>query len=469
MKTKFLMKILCICLLGCCLFGCSSRDDDKTVDPPDTILPDDDDDEDDDDKIVVLDGEQLSSDRMEDTSGDQISILGWYGIPSGAGTRELYQDMRLAGFTHNFPTATSASLNETAVLADLNLAQAVGMKALVYAEMMNSSHPASFIKKLKEHPANGGYIVRDEPSNREFAQLRQQVQSIQAQDSEHPCYINLFSYGGAGEAYGINSADEFLESYLRPFIRDVPVPMISFDDYPVFDDQDGRHTIAPRTGGRTADGKPGNYGWYGALELYAQETKRVGKPLWAFALATAHPMGTLNHPIPTMDDLRLQVYSNLAYGAQCIQYFTYWTPPGGFHDGPVDKDGQKTATYATVQEMNREIIALSPVFLNAKMVWAAHTGEVPDALCTELKKEQLPDIIQSLDITEGKGALVSLLEKGNDHFLVIVNHDIVSDIKVQIKGAPALRRVRKDGLIVIPDYSKVWTVPPGDVLIYFWK
>jgi hypothetical protein len=451
MKTKFFIQCLCICLLGWYLSGCSR--DDKTVvpDPPATEDPDD---------PAAEDTEQLSTDRIDDVSGEQIPILGWYGIPSGSGTRALYQEMRLAGFTHNFPTETGESFIEGKVLEELNLAYSVGMKTLIYADMMN--HPASFVKMLKEHPANGGYIVRDEPSNREFSELAATVAKIQALDNEHPCYINLFSYGGAGETYGIDSPDKFLDHYLRPFIRDVPVPMISFDDYPIRY-ENGKRTI--RAGGRTPDGGPGSYGWYGALELFAEETRQAGKPLWAFALATEHGP----FPLPTIDDLRLQVYSNLAYGAQCIQYFTYWTPPNElFITAPIDRNGQKTGTYDVVQAMNKEIIALSPVFLNAQVAWTAHTGEIPDVLCSELKKAQLPEVIQSLDITGGKGALVSLLEKGKDRFLVIVNHDINSDIQVQVVGLTALRRVRKDGAIVIPD-NRTWTVTPGDALIYFWK
>jgi hypothetical protein len=427
--------------------------DDKTVDPDDSPPA-----EEPGPPAEDPDAEQLSTDRIDDTSGEQIPILGWYGIPSGSGTRALYQEMRLAGFTHNFPTETGNSFIEGSVLNELNLAQSVGMKTLIYADMMD--HPTAFVNQLKAHPANGGYIVRDEPSARDFPALAATVRKIQALDSEHPCYINLFSYGASGETLGISDGSQFLESYLRAFIRDVPVPMISFDDYPIRY-EDGKRTI--RSGGRTPEGGPGGYGWYGALELFAAETRAADKPLWAFALATAHGP----FPVPTIDDLRLQVYSNLAYGVQCIQYFTYWTP-AGYITGPLDRDGQKTETYSVVQAMNKEIIALSPVFLNAKVAWTAHTGEIPDVLCSELKKEQLPEVIQSLNITGGKGALVSLLEKGKDRFLVIVNHDINSDIQVQVIGLTALRRVRKDGSIVIPNH-KTWTVTPGDALIYFWK
>ena len=39
-------------------------------------------------------------------------------------------------------------------------------------------------------------------------------------------------------------------------------------------------------------------------------------------MATKH----WKYPHPTLATLRLQMFSDLAYGAQGLQYFTYWTP-----------------------------------------------------------------------------------------------------------------------------------------------
>jgi hypothetical protein len=156
------------------------------------------------------------------------------------------------------------------------------------------------------------------------------------------------------------------------------------------------------------------------------------------------------------------MYSNLAYGAQGLNYYTYWN--GGTQ--PPVADGVKTPTYYVVQEMNREIKTLSKVFLNAKVVLLGHTGTTP-AGCPALATAQLPAVIKSIE-TSGGDALVSVLEKGNDHFLVVVNRDINVNLQVKVEGTAALRRVRKDGSIVIAD-SRTHTVTPGDVLIFFWK
>src|SRR5437868_3488260 len=89
------------------------------------------------------------------------------------------------------------------------------------------------------------------------------------------------------------------------------------------------------------------------------------RPLQAttFALTVAHGP----YPIPTIEQLRVQVFSDLAYGAQGIQYFTYWTSKSdtwNFHEAPIDVSGKRTAVYDRVKQMNAEIRALSPVFLH---------------------------------------------------------------------------------------------------------
>ncbi|MDR2627839.1 MAG: hypothetical protein LBC40_07385 [Dysgonamonadaceae bacterium] len=83
-----------------------------------------------------------------------------------------------------------------------------------------------------------------------------------------------------------------------------------------------------------------------------------------------------SYPVATLEDIRLQVYGNLAYGVQGIQYFNWMNVNPEFKTPPVEfTTGEKTAVYAYVQQVNREIKALSPVFLEASVVWVRHTGE----------------------------------------------------------------------------------------------
>ena len=96
------------------------------------------------------------------------------------------------------------------------------------------------------------------------------------------------------------------------------------------------------------------------------------------ALATAHSTSHYHYPVPTIGHLRLQMYADLAYGAQCLQYFTYWTPVGtrwDFHAAPLNADGTKNETYCLIRDFNKEIQARADVFLGCEVRKVSHVGE----------------------------------------------------------------------------------------------
>lgn len=414
--------------------------------------------------------EQPSTDRLSDISGRQIDILGWWGIRADS-PAAIHQDMAAAGFTVNMAVDLIKDLQP--VFADgtehffrlLDATSAVNMKVLISDGVFDYLSEAD-INRLKSHPALFGYYLLDEPRYQsEFPNLTARVNRVQAIDRVHPSYINLAPCLYCADATPDKWAPElscgpaFPEpspcvQFVQRFIRDVPVQILSFDMYPIW-----QNTVTKK--------RELQVRWYYSLEVMSSEARKAGKPLWAFALSTAHRNFEFPYPLPARSDIRLQVYSDLAYGAQCIQYFTYSHVASDGWQAPTGPNGEKLNTWHILKEMNGEIKALSPVFLNATVEWTAHTGEIP-AGCTALDKSKLPPVFRSLNITGGKGALVSLMKKGADNFLVIVNHDINEDINVQAAGNSALRRVKKDGTVVIAD-SRIHTVTPGDILIYFWK
>ncbi|MDR0574030.1 MAG: hypothetical protein LBG96_08395 [Tannerella sp.] len=393
----------------------------------------------------------------EDFAGgldQQIPVLGWHGLPaSGEYAGEVYyREMADAGFTINLPLGGWSDSEAETYFTLLDRAQSVGIKIMINWEVVNFFTPGE-MTRLKDHPAVAGYTIRDEPSAGDFENLAAIVRKIQAIDTVHPCYINLFPNYASEQALGVSGPNAY-RRHVRKFIDEVPVPMVSFDHYCILADKDKNRSIRPE--------------YYENLEIIADESRKAGKPFWAFALSTAH----WDYPVPTLSDLRLQVYSDLAYGAQCIQYFTWLDPccdpmwgEGADDNAPIRIDGSKSSIYYTVQSMNREIKALSKVFLNSKALWTAHTGSVPKG-CKNLDTALLPKQVKSLEISD-PGALVSMLERGKDLFVVIVNHDVNSDVTVRVKGGAGLRMVSKVGKII--DVIEEQTLSPGDVTILFAK
>jgi hypothetical protein len=402
---------------------------------------------------------------------DRIPVLAWGGVSPKHSTADHFRTLEEAGFTHNLTSHyPSVELLETA----MNAAGEAGIK--VIADIITReghTHGTAEItddavKRLWNHPALAGWYIGDEPGRAQFPEYADRIADLQAVyypqarmlADEHFCYANLLPNYAGPKALGTPTYRE----HVRTFLEEVPVPFLSFDHYPIRLDKDGNRVVSCE--------------WYENLEVIADEAKRVGKPFWAFALSAAH----VNYPVPTLADLRLQVYSDLAYGAQGIQYFTYWHP--GYHpytSAPVDTEGKKTEVYDRVKTMNEEIKNLSKVFLGARMISVGHTGTViPDGT---VRLGKLPKVIKKLETESAaavfpttvrgqdfSGAVVSQLEKGAERFLVIVNRDVNRNMKVKIKTAASVQRFLKDGAVVPagPGLQTV-EVAPGDALIYGWK
>ena len=372
-------------------------------------------------------------------STGQMPILAWYSIPSDCTTLERFKEMRAAGITHHFTGYPDIASMDKA----LDIAQKTGVKVIVSCPELEKD-PENTVRYFMSHPATAGYFLRDEPATPSFGELGKWARRIQSVDSKHLCYLNLLPTYAPLEALVATS----YRDYVHRFINEVPMPMLSFDHYPIVGD--------------TYRGD-----WYENLEIFSDEARAAGKPFWAFALTTAHDP----YPMPDLAMLRFEMYSNLAYGAQGLQYFTYWTPGKNpnwnFHHGPIGLDSKRTDVYDKMKAMNTEIQNLSGVFLGAKVIGVHHTG---DAIPTGTKRlEQMPSGFTKLS-TIGAGAVVSELENGAHRFVVIVNRDFKNRMQLDYAVAPTAQRILKDASIVpASTYSNTLMVEPGDAVIFMIK
>lgn len=149
-----------------------------------------------------------------------------------------------------------------------------------------------------------GGISAEKSDTSDFGWLADLSDKIGELDPLHPCYINLLP----NWAWGVEEYADKIEMFASEF----DMPFYSFDNYPVVED-DGHVQVRPD--------------WYRNLEEFSAMSRRQGKPFWGFALAKAHsisdPWPDTVYPEPTLGQLRLQVFSNLLYGAQAIQYFNF--------------------------------------------------------------------------------------------------------------------------------------------------
>ena len=372
----------------------------------------------------------------------EIPIMGYYGVQERETSVERFREMKESGVNINISCHSYSCIE--ALEKALNAAQDAGVKLIAKCPELETETEKT-VKRLMNHPALFGYFVADEPHPGAFKELGDRVRRIQAVDNRRPCYINLLPLFHGDDNF-------YTKEYVEPFLKEIPVKILTFDHYPIHKtDFSGS--------------------WYLNLEIIAEASKKAGIPFWAFAMVTAHA----HYAIPTVGEIKLQMYSNLAYGAQGLQYFTYFTPTGEhadhyYYEGPIDADGKRTYVYDRIKAVNREIQNYAGVFLGSKKVFVAHTGkEIPWGTKRLGVDIQLPAPFKKLETSDG-GSVVSVLEKEDRRFLVIVNRDYKNPMRLTIQTDNAVKKVLNDGTLVPANaYAQNMEVDPGDVVIYTWK
>jgi hypothetical protein len=390
----------------------------------------------------LLTGFAYSQERLANKG--QIPILAWYSIPASQTSVIRYQELKDAGITHSF----GGFPNIEAMQKALDTAEKVGIKMVVSCPELKSD-PEKTVRRFMNHSSVAGYHLMDEPGMDKLKELGEWGRQIQAIDKKHFCYVNLFPNFADSVQLGTKNYIE----YIREYIKQIPIQFISFDYYPVMKDRLSKT-------------------WYQNLEQISDEAKKAALPFWAFVLTTNYDE---NHVTPqTLAAMRLQVYSDLAYGSQGIQYFTYWSatsvnaPSGEDQRGaPISIEGKRSVVYDRIKLMSEEIKNLSGVFIGSKVLSVRHIGKGMIPLGT-IRLTTLPKAIKVLD-TNGAPALVSVLENGENSFLVIVNKDFLNSINLTVYGDESVKKVLKDGTIVPASiYETSMELDPGDASVFMF-
>ncbi|MDR1666085.1 MAG: Ig-like domain-containing protein [Bacteroidales bacterium] len=379
----------------------------------------------------------------------EFPIVAWMG-KNGEITRQMYKDMRDAGIDYFIISwkPLGAGLEQQETITEMDKAQECGLKMLFHvkgADWFINDIEAG-VRALKDHPGFGGYQMYDEPAEALYPDIKAQIESVRRTDKTHDCYVMI--NGDDDEA---NPNPEGFRNEVEKYAQELPGDYLAYDNYPLRVQVGGARRIL-------------NY-WFDNLGIMADVAKSVGKPFRACVQSSLYwdMIGV------TLTDLRIQVYTYLAYGAQGIEYFTWFDYDDFVQLAPVNfPSGEKTYLYDNVKAMNSEIRTLSKVFWKATALSVKHTGATIPRGTSRL--ETLPSNIESFE-TVGTGAVVSLMEKENSVYWVIVNRDPNYSMTVNIKVKPGVQKILKEDASSVPvgDEPQRETVAPGDVLIYTWE
>lgn len=359
------------------------------------------------------------------TVDGQFPIVAWTGIDA-EDTGRKFGPMKESGV--NVYLGWYDTMDE--VRMALDNAQAAGVKLIIKSNELVSD-TRNTVGEMMSHPALFAYHIEDEPNESEFPVLAETVSQISAIDSSHPCYINLYPNWAWGEI------DGYMSKVLQ-FLAEVNVRFLSFDCYPIYV-KNGVSYLRPY--------------WYKNLEDIRRVARSRNIPFWAFALALSHRLDDeVSYPIPTVEELRLQMFINLAYGAQGFQYFTWW---GVYQDGP-------TQVYDMVKTVNAELQALSIFFLGADVTDVWHTGkEIPYGT---KKLDSMPSGLSSLSTSDG-GAVVSRVVKDGKVYIAVVNKDYQKPMSLDISFSSRAVQIDHNGYKAeaVPGRH---TVGAGDIIMF---
>ena len=375
------------------------------------------------------------------TYPDEFIILSWYELININAESKLqeFQDpsaewrlqkLTEAGFNAYFDYRL-ASLEEAEAL--LALGDKVGVKIITECpELHDPVTTKMAVAAMSAHPSLLAYNIWDEPDVYEYPEVVRRIREIYKYDQTTPCSVNLLP----NYAWDEWVEETYLET-VRHYLKNVPVSFLSFDYYPVIIDEDGNRTL------REA--------WYHNLEDIRTAALEADIPIWGFALVKPHGP----YPKPTLEDLRLQQFSNLVYGAVAFQYFTTRTI--------VWRDSV-TEIYPMVKQVNQELKMMEPLFLGAdiKNVW--HTGKQIPRGTKQLTK--LPEGITSVE-TGDEGTVVSYFTKNESQYIAFVNRSCTDNTTLKIQFDSEAKYLDKDG--TESPVSPSYTLHPGDIAIFTWN
>ena len=404
-------------------------------------------------------GYQARQMKYKNPTGDKFPILAWHGPHSPNDNTQRWIEMANAGFNLAFSIMRAWGYTTTRTDNLLNNAHGTGVEQMMDVNLL-------FTKAAyKNHGDVSLWWLVDEPSISGLEQVLEKKNQTRSNDESRLMYYNLYptyATGGTGVAQ-----NNYEEGYVRPFAEKVGTGFLSWDHYPL--------EINPTTNQITLRND-----FFKNLQISSKIGRETNQPLWAFVCSSEHLNYLVKDRTGTADvwwPMRFEMWSNLAYGAQCIQYFTYGRPQAAdFRWCPLSNYGGEWRLediYYGVADLNRQLEILTPVFLNAKVVNVGHIGKSkPTGTATFTK---MPECVNHFEAATGEpGFLVSHLKNGDDEYLMVVNHsisDTPQNCWVSWKSLPYTVTRIYAGSSALQREAVVnhYVVQRGDYLLFHWN
>ena len=206
--------------------------------------------------------------------------------------------------------------------------------------------------------------------------------------------------------------------------------------------------------------------WWKCNEIVADLTRKYGIPWWGFAASCWIDKEQHLFAKPTVENLRLQVYTNLAYGAQVIQYFVI-LQYGGTDYAPLMIDGTWTGAYDTLKEFNTELHRRGWVFDGCEMEKVRHTGTAP-AWTDLFTESDLPGEIAGLSTDQD--ALIGFISNRGNKYLTVANKSLKEKMRLDCVFNEMVYTIARDGIFNEQNPGPAqFTLDEGDMLVIKYR
>ena len=245
----------------------------------------------------------------------------------------------------------------------LDLCHEANLQAIVFDERLSGAryhgpfdgdavalNLPEILKEVGAHPAVLGYHLRDEPSPEQYPDLAKGVAAIRELAPGKWPYINLLP--GDGPDY---------DKYVEDFVKICNPTVLSYDRYTTVE-KDVFHPV-----------------FWTNLAVMREASLKHKLPFWNVVLTAPH----WSYRDLTEADLRMEIYGSLVYGAKGIGFYKFMSGSlpileapdlGNFRNAPLDQFGEKTQTWHSLRNVNRQVHNLAPVLLKLESNDVYHIG-----------------------------------------------------------------------------------------------
>lgn len=243
-------------------------------------------------------------------------------------------------------------------LRTLGMAEKHGMKVYVFDARISGTDAdiEALVKDYTAHPALAGYYITDEPDSARLQWAIDTHKKITNLDKNRDGYVNHFP------DWAVNNYEAFLKRWIEG-VGSNNLHYLAYDNYLYKRKQKLEKT------------------YFNNLDII----RRMGLQYQVETSSCLQSFGMYFSGVeelrrPNTSEMRMNVYSNLAYGVKNAVWYPYWTT---IHHGNVitmslsviDSGGAKTDMYEPFKTLNGEMKQLGKTLIHLDAVEVYHTGD----------------------------------------------------------------------------------------------